>query len=426
MKKLFFLTMVLMLILSGCGGNNASSGSNTGGSASSSGNDAAKSSAEPSSAPKVAEVKIGGLYPLSGGLASEGQDMANAVQMAVDEVNAAGGIKSLGGAKVVLDKADSEGKPQKGVSEVQRLDRDGVVGILGTYASGVALPATQEAEKAKIPFVVDIAVVNEITERGFKYTFRIQPPAKIMANNFLSYISMLNDKSSVKLSTAVLAHEDSVFGSSIAALIKENAAKSGIKTLEDIPYPASTPDMSSVVNKIKSLNPDIVVTTGYLRDGTMLIKGLHDANVKPKSIIGVANGAFSNQQFITQQKDINQNIMDVNYTINPKSDLANQVKEKYKNQFQKDMSANAAYSYTAAQVLLDAIERAASADRDKIREALTQTDFSKHILPQSPIKFDATGQNVNAQAVLNQIFDGKSQVVFPDDYKTANPVYPMP
>lgn len=424
MKKLFFLTLVLTIILTGCGGNNSSSGSNTGSSDSKSGD--AKSAPEQSSAPKVSEVKIAGLYPLSGGLASEGQDMANAVQMAVDEVNAAGGIKSLGGAKVVLEKADSEGKPQKGVSEVQRLDRDGVVGILGTYTSGVALPATQEAEKAKIPFVIDIAVVNEITERGFKYTFRIQPPAKIMANNFLNYFDMLNENSSVKLSTAVLAHEDSVFGSSIANLIKENAEKHGIKILEDIPYPASTPDMSSVINKVKSLNPDMVVTTSYLRDGTMLIKGLHDANVKPKAIFGVANGAFSNAQFITEQKDINPYIMDVNYTINPKSELAKQVKDKYKSQFQKELSANAAYSYTAAQVLMDAIERAGSTDRDKIRDALTQTDFEKHILPQWPIKFDATGQNVNAQAVLNQISNGQSQVVFPADYKTADPVYPMP
>ena len=93
--------------------------------------------------------------------------MRDAVQLAIEEINKNGGIKSLGGAKVELIEADHEGSPEKGVTEIQRLDHEGVVGIIGAYSSGVTLPATQEAEKAQIPFVVDIATVDEVTERGF-------------------------------------------------------------------------------------------------------------------------------------------------------------------------------------------------------------------------------------------------------------------
>jgi branched-chain amino acid transport system substrate-binding protein len=405
MKKLLLLSIALIIVLAGCSSKSSTGATGSGGSSA-----------------KV--IKIGTLHPLSGSMANEGQQMRDAVRLAADEVNKAGGIKSLGGAKIQVVEGDSQGVPEKGVSEIQRLNREGVVGIIGAYSSGVTLPATQEAEKAKIPFVVDIATDNSITERGFKYTFRIQPPASVMAKNFLNYINVLNKKAATPLKTVVLAHEDSVFGTGIANLIAKDAASHGLKVLADIPHPATAADLSSTVNKIKSLNPDIVVSTSYLQDGTLLVNGLKDANFQPKAMVGVANGAYSNAQFITQDKATNQYIMDINYTINPKSDLATTVEKEYKQAFNKDLGPNAAYSYTAAKVLIDAIERAGSTDHDKIREALTKTNLKGHILPQGPIVFDSKGQNENSQAVLNQIIDGQSKVVYPNAYKDAEPIYP--
>lgn len=399
-KNVLVVILALMVIISGCSSSSTSEG-------------------------EVKEVKIGTLHPLSGGLANEGQEMRDGIRLAVEEINAAGGIKSLGGAKVVIIEADSEGVPEKGVSEVQRLERDGVVGIIGTYTSGVALPATQEAERAGIPFVIDIASVDQITERGFKYTFRLQPPASLMAKNFLTYIEELNKMSDTKLKTAVLVHEDSVFGSSIADLIEKNAHSKGIDILASLPHSAATPDLSSTINRINSLKPDMVVTTTYLRDGTLLINGIKESNYNPKAIIGVANGAFSNAKFITGDTAINQYIMDVNYTINPQSEAANKLSEDFISKYNKNFGPNAAYSYMATKVLLDAVERAGSTDREKIKDALKDTNITEHILPQGPIVFDENGQNKNAQAVLNQIFDGTSKVVYPNEYKNADPVYPM-
>ncbi|OJF18280.1 MAG: hypothetical protein A6D91_06635 [Bacillaceae bacterium G1] len=205
MKKKLGLTLLAFLLAIGVTACNS-------GSTGDSGNEGASGSQG-----AVKEVKIGSLHPLSGALAIDGQQMENAVKMAVDEVNEAGGIQSLGGAKVVLISGDSENKPEKGVSEVQRMAREGVVGIVGTYTSAVTLAATQEAEKQKIPFVVDITVSNEVTERGFKYTFRIQPNAKLMSENFLSYFKELNESTGNQLKTAVIVHEESGFGSGIAS-----------------------------------------------------------------------------------------------------------------------------------------------------------------------------------------------------------------
>lgn len=370
-------------------------------------------------------VKIGSIHPLTGALAMEGQEMRDAIQMAVDEVNEAGGIRSLGGAKVELVAADHEGKPEKGVSEVQRLVREGVIGIVGPYMSGVALAATQEAERQRIPFVIDIASADNITERGFRYTFRIQPPASSMAENFLKYFKELNGSLDKPLTTAVIVYEDSIFGSSIAKVIGDRAGEVGLKVLGKIAHPANTADLSSDVNKIKSLKPDVVIATTYLSDGTLLVKGMKQAGYQPKAIIGVANGAFSNAKFIKEEIEINQYILDVNYTINPKSERIAKIKELYRKKYNKNLSPNAAYAYEAAKVLLNAIEKAGSTDRTKIRDAIAKTYYKDHILPQGPIVFDDKGQNKNAQAVVNQIVEGKSVVVFPNEYKERDPVFPM-
>jgi len=407
------LAMSLVIGLTACG--SASNGSN-------SSNDQNNNQTNNT----VAEVKIGSIHPLSGSLAIDGTQMENAVKMAVEEINEAGGIKSLGGAKVTLISGDSENKPEKGVSEVQRMAREGVVGIVGTYSSAVTMTATQEAEKQKIPFVVDIAVTDEITQRGFKYTFRIQPNATLMSQNFIKYFAELNEKTGNQLKTAVIVHEDSVFGSGIAKSLEQNAAQAGLEILEVMGHPSSTLDLTSDITKIKSLNPDVLIATTYLSDGELLVNGLNSAGFWPKALIGVANGAFSNAKFITDNVNINQHIMDVNYTINPRSDLAKEIKQKYKQLYGMDMGPNAAYAYTAVKVLIDAIERAGSTDTQKIRDALAETNYTDHILPQGPIVFDETGQNVNAQAVLTQIMDGQSLVVYPEEYQEVQPIFPFP
>jgi branched-chain amino acid transport system substrate-binding protein len=411
-SKLLIVLLGLLIILSGCGQSASTKP------------DAASPNSASSSKPAVAEVKIGSTHPVSGAIAVDGIQMVNAIKMAVEEVNEAGGIKALGGAKVSLIESDHENKPEKGVSEVQRLNREGAVAILGPYSSGVALTATQEAEKLKIPFVVTIASSNEVTERGFKYTFRLQPPAKLMSDDFIKYFNVLNAKTQFK--TAVIVHEESVYGSSIGEYIEKEAGKMGLKVLARLHHPSNTLDLTSEITKIKSLQPEVIIATTYISDGTLFVKTLQESGFKPKALLGVANGAFSNAKFIEGDQKMTQYIMDANYSVNPKSDLTKQVMEKYKAKYNMDLGPNAAYAYTSTKVLIDAIERAGSTDKEKIREALTKTNFPNHILPQGPVEFDEKGQNKHAQAVLTQIIDGKALVVYPEEYKKADPVFPTP
>ncbi|RPI99177.1 MAG: hypothetical protein EHM36_16395, partial [Deltaproteobacteria bacterium] len=124
-------------------------------------------------AQKVESIKIGIIEPLSGPLALIGEKDLKAYQLAVNKINSEGGIKSLGGAKLALAIGDSEGKPEVAMSQAERLINDGAVILVGAYQSAAVFSATQTAERFRTPFLVATGIADEITERGFSYTFRV-------------------------------------------------------------------------------------------------------------------------------------------------------------------------------------------------------------------------------------------------------------
>lgn len=368
------------------------------------------------------EIMIGSVHPMTGGMAYEGKAITNAAQLAIDEINAAGGIKSLKGAKLKLAIGDSQGLPDKAASETQRLIREGVVALTGTYTSSSALTATQEAEKAQTPFVMTVASTTSIQERGFKYSFRIQPNADTFVNDFLSYIK---DIKTDDIKTIALVHENSLFGSYFADYIKKNISQSGLTLVGDIPYASSTATLSSEVTKLASLNPDLVVTMGYYQDQSMLMKTIRERDLKFKGIIGIANGAYSDPKIIKDLGTGADGIMDVNYRWNPNSDLTSKVLTAYKDKYGDEMSPHAMYGYTAIEVIADALERAGSIDKTKLRDAIAQTNLTNHILPQDAIQFNEKGENVNAKTVLLQIQNGKQVIVYPEKYAQAKINFPI-
>ena len=127
--------------------------------------------------PKVAYaadgIKVGILLPLSGGVAPIGINNRRGHELAVEEINANGGIAALGGAKLEMIDGDTQGKPEIGITELQKLERKGVVAIMGAYQSGVTFPVTQVSEKLQVPFIDPVAIADSITSRGFKYLFKV-------------------------------------------------------------------------------------------------------------------------------------------------------------------------------------------------------------------------------------------------------------
>jgi len=372
------------------------------------------------------EILIGQIHPLSGFLAFDGQELSDGFKLAVDEINAAGGIKSLDGAKLKVLTGDSEGKPQVAIREVERLYEAGAVAIVGCYQSAVTLVATQIAEKLKVPFVVSVAVADSVTERGFKYTFRVQPNALQMSRDTVRYLSELIKASKSGAQTIAYLHDDTDFGSSLSSHVTKFAPEYGLKVIEDVPYSPRAADVTTEVGKIKAAGADIVMDTGYFGDGVRVYKTMRDVRLKAQAIVGCGNGAFSHPKFIEELGGITENILDGNYKANPLSAMTKKAFQHYKEVYGREMGASTVFAYIAPYVIADALERAGTADRAALRDALANTNITEHILPQGPIVFDENGQNKNASAAMMQIQGGEIKVVWPKEYAEAGPVFPVP
>ncbi|HEV8308021.1 MAG TPA: ABC transporter substrate-binding protein [Methylomirabilota bacterium] len=372
------------------------------------------------------ELKIGHIHPLSGFLAFDGGLVVNGLTLAVEEINAGGGIKSLGGAKLSLAGSDTQGKVEVGMAEAERLIREGVVALLGPYQSPVAYAVSQLAEKERTPFVITVAVADNVTERGFEYTFRVQPNARAMTVRSLDHLAELAKGSGVTVKTIAMMHEDGLFGTSIAAHLERHAKTLGMEVALRVGYNFRTPDVTTEITKIKGARPDLVVISGYFGDALLIARTATEHRLETRAVMGIANGGFSNPKFLSDQPQLADLIMDGNYWHNPQSERAKRVMESYQKRFSAPMSSHSVQSYSAMMVLRDALERAGSPDRGKIREALAKTSLADHILPQGPIQFDKTGENVNAQPALLQNQGGRTVVVGPTRFAEAKAVFPVP
>lgn len=366
-------------------------------------------------------VRIGAIYPLTGDLAKLGEENKNGLEMAIEEINAAGGIKSLGGAQIKLIWGDSQGKPEVGISEVTRLvEQEKVVAIIGAYQSSVTAPATQEAERLKTPFLVSMAVSDKITERGFQYTFRICPKASWYAKDQVSFLKDLKELTGLEVKRVALLHEDTDFGESTAAGQKKFLEEAGMEMVAEVKYSASAADLTTEVAKIKASNPDAVLTVTYLNDSILIAQAREALGMQTIPFIDAAGGTVD-PEFIKQLGPAAEGwFTEIEYTkyAQGAEDLNNRFREKYGN----DITGNGAYAYQAGYVIADALERAASTDRNAVRSALAATDMPSGptmILPTERLIFDADGQNPNAPLFIVQVQDGELIPVWPSAYAAA-------
>lgn len=368
-----------------------------------------------------AKVRIGALFPLSGDLKDKGIDSANGVRLAAEEINGTGGIAALGGAKLEIVFADTTGKPEVGVRETERLIKeDGVVAVIGTYQSSVTKPATQAAERLKTPFVVSISIANIITERGFRYTFRIQPKANFYARDQVQFLKDLEKLAGYSVKKVGLLHENTDFGTSTALAQKIALREHGFKIVASIGYKAEgANDLGNEVTRVLSAGPDAVLTVTYLMDSILIRKAMA-AWGATVPMIDTAGGTVS-PEYIETLGPLAENT----FTIAEYSKFAGEGKalnERFHARFKTDITGDSAHAYQAVLVLKDALERSGSPDKEKLCEALSTTDIGKGpqlILPSERLRFDKNGQNEFAKLYVVQIQNGDLMPVWPEKYATA-------
>jgi branched-chain amino acid transport system substrate-binding protein len=368
-------------------------------------------------------VKVGILQPVTGALAQDGELGRAGAELAIEEINRGGGIKALGGARLEMVFADARSNPEAGTQEVERLQAEGVAAIVGGFASPICLAASQAASRYDLPYLVDVGVSDQIVNRGLKNTFRFAPGFGTVSTVALDNLSKINDAAGKPAKTVVLVHEDGLFGSGLAKLMQAELPKRGFEVLETIAHPTPARDMSNVALRIRSLNPDLVIPSSYYGEFVLLARTMQQQRIRPKGVYAVLNGAASNPRFVREAPEAAALVMDCNHWHDPRNEKAAALKKQVE-AAGRLWAYNVPLNYSSVMLLADAIERAKSADRGRIVEALAATQgFTGHIMPYGETRF-VNGQNQGAAPVNTQVQGADIKVIFPDAFADAKPVFP--
>jgi branched-chain amino acid transport system substrate-binding protein len=368
-------------------------------------------------------VKVGVLHPVTGALAYSGQQCRLGALLAIEDINKAGGIKSLGGAKIEAVLGDAQSSPQAGTAEIEKMNEAGVSAVVGAFASAICLATTQAAAKYNLPHVVDVGVADQIVERGLKNTFRFGPGYKKCAEVAVANLHVLNTAAGKPARSVMIIHEESLFGTGTANLLAKELPGYGYDVKEIIKHANPTRDFNNIALRIKQVNPDIVIPANYYNEYALLVRTMQQQKITPKAIYSVLGGAASSYKFVKEFPEAANGIIDCNHWFNPRDKRSMELKKRVEAQGQF-FSYEVFMTYTAMSLLADAIERAKSTDRAAIIDALNKSTFSNHIMPYGATQF-VNGQNMGAQPLMTQVVKGDIKVIVPRDYREVEPIFPL-
>lgn len=423
------LLLALLLLITACTGAQVTEGDDAADAGTEPADEPADEPAEETAEPAETDadtILIGSIHPLTGALALDGNQMDNAVQMAVDGINAEGGIQSLGGAQLEVLSADSQGEPDVGQTEAQRMIDQGVITLVGAFQSAVTINIANLAERSQVPLVIDVAVADEIIQEGSQFTFRIQPNSSAMGANAAQYLAEFAEQSGEDISTVAYLHQEDAFGTSVFTAFREEAEGLGMEIVEEIPYNAfEVSDLTTEMARVDASGADVLVNTGYYNDGVLVGRDALASQPGVKAIMGVAQAAFDEPQFPEDVPDGSEHVLGSNYHWDATSDRVVQLREDFEAEFGEPMRTAAVFSYQAVEVIADALERAGSAEPGDVRDALSETSFEDPLLAfAGPIEFDERGENVNAIPIVMQVQDGVPRQVWPEQFAEVDLVFP--
>ena len=364
-------------------------------------------------------LKFGIPLPLTGTNAKFGEIEKKSYEIALEEINAKGGIK---GKKVMLEFEDSQGKPEISRSIVERLiDVKKQPVIFGEYSSSSSKAVAAVAEERKVPYMVVTGATDDITQQKYKYVFRMNPTNAYYATGLLSFF-----KEVVKPQSIAILYESSDFGTSGAEDMVKQAQKVGIKVLVKEQYEKGAVDFKPILSKVKAAKPDVIYMVSYVMDAALLMRQIKELRIDANLYAGGAAG-FAIPEFIQNAKEASE--LAVTATLwSPQVAYpgAKEYAEKYKKLHKDYPSYHGAEAYAALYVIKDVLERAKTWKPDDIRTAFKATNMMTAF---GPVKFDDkegyTNQNFMDTLVM-QVINGKHETIWPAKYANAKYVYPIP
>src|ERR1700716_3058211 len=367
-------------------------------------------------------VKIGAIYALTGPGAVAGGDGMRGTELAISELNAAGGLKNHGGAQIELIKGDSQSKPINAVGETERLiNQDKVALIMGAATSNETVPLSQVSEKYTIPHINTIPQQESLTNGSLKWTWSTTLiDSDYVAGIFraLEMVHQLNPK----LTKIGVLCPDNEYGIEMGKQLKVELAKRNDLTVTSfIDYGASAQDLLQPVLKLKASQPDIVVQVGYFRAGVLASKAYEQLDFHP---VVIGTGGMSGDPKLRPEIG---KLVSWQFAVTPFSaDLpaAQKIGEAFEKKFQQPLTLNSALGYFGTMVAIRALDAARSFKPEDIADALRKVKFAKDevITSSDFLEFDENGRNKGRDTTVTQFQGDRLVTVWPPEKATAKPV----
>lgn len=358
----------------------------------------------------VPMINIGGLYPVTGSLAQIGQGIVEAAKLAVGIVNGGGGIKSLGGARLNLVISDIQSDPTVTRTETERLiTSNQLSAIHGCYASALTLIASEVAERHQVPLLTGSST-DQLNQGGRRFTFTPFARASQFAKAILQMSKLVSSKPKV-----AVVFENTAFGTATSKGLQDQAAGEGVDIIMFEPYSAGFTDATPLVNKVRASGAGVLFAVSYLNDLILIVRTMKQMGVNIP--INGGSGGFVQPEFYKGVGKDAEGLLGVAHWNHDIDADARRVNDAFQKVYHEFIFEYAGGLVAQTFMIANALERAASPDPVKVRDALAALDVSSGyaaMCPGGKVKFDQTGKNVYAHPVGVQWQHGDLVTVFPE------------
>ncbi|MBK5957728.1 branched-chain amino acid ABC transporter [Rhodoplanes elegans] len=370
-------------------------------------------------------IKVAVVLPRSGLFAAAGQSCHRGAVVAPKV------LSDLGYA-VELINVDFESNVDVARTQTERAIAEGAQAVVGAFESGATLAMAQVCEQRKVPLIINIASVPQLTEQGYQYLARNFLTNAQLVGNGLKLVKDLMVATNVQFKNAVFVHANDTFGTAQRAAMDKlfPAAEMPFPLIESIAYDPKAQDLAVEVTKIRAVAPELVLVTTRSSDAIKLVRDMVRQRFEPKAIISPGSPGLYDEEFYQALGPLADfHIFNLPWA-NTKSPVTQALAAAYRsahpsNRFEVDCF-NAGFTFEAIMIAADAFKRAGTADGPTLMKAVKETKITEHVMTGGPIAFDEKGQNNNIQASVVQNRKRTPTVVLPPDVADAAPVLPMP
>jgi branched-chain amino acid transport system substrate-binding protein len=363
-------------------------------------------------------IRIGVILPLTGSQAAFGEALKNGYAIALDDINAKGGVL---GKKIELDIYDDQSKPDQAAQGVSKLvDQDRVPLILGSYSSESTMAMIPVVTQRQIPLIIPIAVADNLLDSKSPWIFRVGASTTDYARATAAF---LKDNGAPK--TMAIVYENTNFGQSSMKAMTAVAQAGGIKLVAVEPYEAKSPDYRAVLQRVKLANPEVIYFCSYLLDATTLMRQSQEIDLNTRYFTSAGTG-FAIAEFPTSKgagKNAEYTFTVMQWLPGARWAGSKEFDAEYFRRYNSHPTHHPMAGYATLQVAARAINDAKSLNSASIRDAIRNIHLD--MTPFGPVKFDASGQNQHP-LMISQVQGGQFRIVYPPAAAESKPVIPPP